>query len=408
MNSRFALISACVFGGLAAGFGAGRLAARAPGAESASAVSTPPPPPQLKRDGRLAAERRGLFTRHGLPLPPEDGENPEPWRAAIEGLARRDPSAAFAAAGESDDPGSWIIAFAALAATDPQAAAAALRELDPFERPLGGSPVWSRLLALLARSDPALAAAVASDKDGRVESFVPRFLEQLGQQDWALAAEVAEKLPGHTLNRQAQAKLAERWAETDPRAALAWARRTLGTKQYREVLEKCLRTLSLEEKRDVLDQLPPGNARMTTCGAIAREWVAGDPAACLEWAASLSSAPQREVALNTAAAALCESDPRQALRVIAQLPDPMDQRRLVYTALGAWRREDPAAAKAYAATVPDDALRTSLLAWLVVPPVEGKASGGVKFLYDEPFEKIEFQPGETDDWPLSPATGSSP
>jgi hypothetical protein len=135
-----------------------------------------------------------------------------------------------------------------------------------------------------------------------------------------------KQLPEGNTKVNAFGNVGLRWAQSDPKAALAWAQ-----------------------------QLPEGPAKDRALrDIIGTAWALRDPKAAVEFASTLPSGGSRDVVMSDIARRWAGTDPLSASQWLAALPDdqtnPGQRYRLIEDVARGWLQSDPAKAAAWLAT----------------------------------------------------------
>lgn len=187
-----------------------------------------------------------------------------------------------------------------------------------------GLPELQRRYAAVA----VLGAADALDADERrkvADSFgvLPAFARMQAQES-ALDDPVAawsEAIAAHgskpdAAGREALWRIAQRWADSDPRAAVA-----------------------------AVAALPASAQRQSWLSTLVRHWAQVDLAATTAWAEALPRSPRRASLLANVAGVIAADAPHEAI-AFAETLDGNARRQAIGAALNAWAEQDPAAAMA--------------------------------------------------------------
>lgn len=127
--------------------------------------------------------------------------------------------------------------------------------------------------------------------------------------------------------------LLRRWAKADGRAAAAWA-----------------------------EQLPAGQLREDALSSVVVEWANTDLSSTVEWARQLPDATEQQTLLLAAANEAVRTDPVEALRLAVQFSEGTEGGETIRRAAMEWASKDAAGAMNWAKTIPDEALRHTVLA----------------------------------------------
>ncbi|MGA2052502.1 MAG: hypothetical protein ABSH19_04240, partial [Opitutales bacterium] len=199
-----------------------------------------------------------------------------------------------------------------------------------------------------------------------------------------------------------------RWAELDPKAALAWTQNLHDLDNRRNGMAQVLKTWSGQNPADALAalralpsglqvdpptwigqkgfshtlytdlfstwaasdpaaaaagalNLPPSASRNASLAAVADAWAQQDPAAALAWAQSLPDGAAHDGAFSAAVLAMSELDPQAAAALAATLGNVDSRDDLLRQIARDWAVEDPTAALAWAQNSLTGSAQTSAL-----------------------------------------------
>jgi hypothetical protein len=127
--------------------------------------------------------------------------------------------------------------------------------------------------------------------------------------------------------------LLRRWAAADVASVAAWAERS-----------------------------PAGSSRQLALEILAIEWANTDLSSTAEWARQLPDATEQQTLLLAAANEAVRTDPVEALRLAVEFPEATEGRDTIRRAAMEWASKDAAGAMEWAKTIPDEALRHTILA----------------------------------------------
>ncbi len=141
--------------------------------------------------------------------------------------------------------------------------------------------------------------------------------------------------------REFRQQLVRRWAQTDPAAASVWAAQIQEGPVHGEALEQ-----------------------------VAIAWANSDFPAASAWLGALREGAGKQTATLAMTYEAARRDPMTALDLVAGLEPSCDRDQALTHGLSQWADADPVAAAAWAAQVPDTALRQRLLGALAVSIAE--------------------------------------
>lgn len=333
---------------------------------------------------------------------------------AFNTLASRDPARAFTIAMRS--PGAADFSFTNILAQwlrkDPEAAKAAAASLK------GKQADTARMAIVheLARQDPKaawdyashLAQAAGSDAwtDPRMQ-----VIRQWAQSDPAGAVAAALGVQDAERRNQFVASAVGAWASSDFESALAYAVQIEDANTRGRILQNLANTQNADRSRmfDVLmehapsgdsfrsamtslvhqwarenpreaamavKQLPPSRSFSHLASMVAGAWASGgaDKMEVFGWARSLPEGQSRVMAVNSLFEAWARQDPAGALGMLSSLG--ADERgEASEGVVNGWSRTAPAAAAAWAASLPagrerDNALRSAMSRWIQSSPAD--------------------------------------
>lgn len=149
------------------------------------------------------------------------------------------------------------------------------------------------------------------------------FINQLADVDPAVVGSYIATLPEDVSTSRLVRQLVSRWSEVDPSSAGQWIQNLPATKETRG---EALRIL-------------------------ARAWADDDPDAAMAWAATLPTEQDRTAATSSLIQTLASYEPTTAARLATSLTDPREKLSAIHRIAWSWFRQDPAAAKAWLATL---------------------------------------------------------
>lgn len=133
--------------------------------------------------------------------------------------------------------------------------------------------------------------------------------------------------------KELQLHLVQRWAESDIHSAADW-----------------------------VSQMPPGSEREHVVAALAAEWARQSLTDATVWAKQLPDDAERQMALGSAANETVYANPVEVLTLAATLTPSPTLDEIIARALGAWTRNAPNDAVAWAKNIPDEGLRERTIA----------------------------------------------
>lgn len=197
----------------------------------------------------------------------------------------------------------------------------------------------SSLIDIFAKRDPAAAFQFLQTlpKDQINDGAYFSIFSEWATRDPRAAASQVSAIPRGSVwsaqNREyAIGQIAFHWAETDPAAALAWAR-----------------------------QLPDAGTRSSAVNRAFDAWANFDPKAASAEALALPAGTIRSRNLGNLVQTISQHDVPAALHLIEQIPAGETRNNAVQSVVAQWAINDPAAAAAYAAALPPGNAATSAL-----------------------------------------------
>jgi hypothetical protein len=278
----------------------------------------------------------------------------------------------------------------------PEQIPAIVAQLDAMPDTSGKIQIQGLLTELWADSDPQGLLAWTQRKDGKPYAYIITKNEAVGLAYGALAVHdptaalsQAQQLPRGQKSRALRA-IAEKIAETYPAQALKMMQDVRGGTGIYEIFSRWAEknpsqaTQTLLQFPDLnmrltavngmahsllakdpqaavawLDQLPAGRLRDNARQDIAGSWVNLDPQGALVWIQSLPPSAARNTDLQAVASALGRSDPQAGLTLLLSVP-PWGRDKVQEKIVTTWAQDDPKAAGAYVAGLPNYTQKISL------------------------------------------------
>lgn len=181
--------------------------------------------------------------------------------------------------------------------------------------------------------------------------------------DPASALRSISKLPGSD-RLPAEMRLAQTWGNHDFPAARDWVMASAPPSRS-DLLTALGRGAVTARPRDVMalaDELTTEQERISFFTTMVQAWASSDPAAAAEWVreCDLMEKPSIQTALVTQ---LAQEDPRHAATYVAVSMEPgTAQDQAALTVAARWAALDPAAANAWAFSLPESDLQQRVLA----------------------------------------------
>lgn len=289
----------------------------------------------------------------------------------FEKWAQTDPRAALEFALSLTGYDRYVATGAALevwAAADSHAAIAWTQKLPPGDP---RSTVLQLLIDALAKRDPAAALQFLRTlpRDQFAADAYSIIFTAWAARDPRTAASQLLSTPrwqsGNWQNRESVASLITmHWAETDPAAALAWARELPDASARRVAVERAFEGWANVDPKAAcaaLLALPPGTARSRLAGNLVRTLGNRDVPSAIQLIEQMPAGETRNEATQNLAAQWAISDPVAAAAYAAALPPGNARTSALLGVASQWARQDPPAAVAYFSALPPDGTRDAAL-----------------------------------------------
>ncbi|RYD29407.1 MAG: hypothetical protein EOP87_18420 [Verrucomicrobiaceae bacterium] len=158
-------------------------------------------------------------------------------------------------------------------------------------------------------------------------------------------------------------RLAQAWGRHDFAAARDWV--MLSTSPRADLLTALGRGAIASRPHDVMalaGELEPGQERVSFLTTMVQAWAFSDPAEAVGWVEECDLA-EKPAIQNALVTQLAQDDPRQAATYVAVTMEPGDaQDQAALTVATRWAALDPAAAGAWALSLPESDLQQRVLA----------------------------------------------
>ncbi|MDB6150696.1 MAG: hypothetical protein JWQ44_2144 [Chthoniobacter sp.] len=302
---------------------------------------------------------------------PSGFEAPSAIEAVIRSWAAHNLKAAEAGVARMAEGSAKKTAHAALAPAlsevDPRRAFAAVREL-----PFSSSDI-DLFFQNWAENDPLAASAHAAQlPDSRLRSFALRYVAQKwAEVDREAALAWAQtpppNPPGVTIQVRDPGPLAaviRSWLKTDASDAMAWVEQLPEGAEKTDVLAALTRSLSDEEPRHAVEfaaMMPEGKAQDSALRNLIAGWSQKDFAGALEWAQHQPDEEVRQLLLPTLAGDLAWRDTAAAVELALEIGGD-GSTRAISSILQIWTRREPAAAAQWVRMQPDRAKHSASVA----------------------------------------------
>jgi hypothetical protein len=248
-----------------------------------------------------------------------------------------------------------------LVSSDPAAAENYFLALPEAQR---SSHTLSQMVGQFANLDPkkAFDFAVSLQNPQEQTAAVNGLFSTWGNDDPEAAAAGWKKLPAGQGRLEALDIVASSWCRSDPEAAKAWADSLSGTERAR-ALASVLPALARDHPAAASSQLaaliaaPPdgmGKNLASSAGELAGHWAGDDPAAASAWAATLPDGQSRDTGLAAVSAAWSQYDAIATAGWLGTLPAGSSRDAAIQPLVSHVRDFDPGTAFSWAASISDE------------------------------------------------------
>ena len=261
--------------------------------------------------------------------------------------------------------------------SDPVAAVAAMAQLKGYLH----MDALRELIHDVGEKDPAGAFALIRNLPlGQAYGMYPQVFQLWTKTDPAAASAAALSLPASRMRDNTLENVASGWAQSDPVAAMAWAKTLASGAGKDSVMAQVFIALSQEDPSATATALaqykiPPGETRDSMLGAIAINLAGRNPTDALDWIDQNFTGKDFETATAAALQQIGEENPAAAAALLAKIPDPGVFNQAMPEILENWGRDDPSAALAWAQALPADnvsarntAITNVLSSWILTDP----------------------------------------
>jgi len=181
---------------------------------------------------------------------------------------------------------------------------------------------------------------------------IPRLLEMLG------------KLPKTSASTVVKVALLGNWAESDPAAALQWAKAQANDPNRGDYFLSVLMTLSNKDLAAAwlnLNQVDNAATREKIAANLLARMTDQNPASALEALLKLPVGQRSKMLYEAVFLSWTEKDPAGAAAAALQLPASVARATVLATVAATWGQQDPAAALAWANNLPANAAHTTAI-----------------------------------------------
>ncbi len=290
---------------------------------------------------------------------PDVNQRNQAMSSVLSHWADSDPAAALQWAQKNTTGNAQSMALSQIvnnvAATDPVAALGIVQQMA--DAPNYNSLVFQTVNSW-SQSDPAAALAWAGNNLSGTEKTTATnlALRQLINVDPSAGASYVSSLPDGANRNNLINQVVSSMARTDTDSALAWISATpnIDAQTRDSAIQSVMTNLGQDDPASAAQKLaglnidtstPAGQSALNSiAGQIAANWADSDPAAALDWAASLTGSA-RQNALSSTLTTVASSDPAAAWNAVMSMsPNDPAQTALIGTVANAWARTDPASA----------------------------------------------------------------
>jgi len=185
----------------------------------------------------------------------------------------------------------------------------------------------------------------------------PALAAALPQKTLELALELPDSPEKHDLLQRAAAA----WLQSDPSAALEWAKEVEDAAIRRVVIRQYVDNLLASNDpagaAPWLDRIPNPIDRNAMISRVSESWGRLESHTAWQWAAALPEGEARAIAIQNILSSWAEQHPVEAATAaVNQLP-PLEQSHGVLAVLLFWTQRDPAAAASWVSLFPESPLR---------------------------------------------------
>jgi len=317
-----------------------------------------------------------------------------------------DPQAALAAAQTIPNPALQQAGirsiYDAWSAKDPAAAFAGLSQLKAGTSDYSGA--MADVVRNYADSDPAAAyAALRGMPAGQSYWAFALVFGPWAERDPAAASAAALALPTSNIRDTTLQKVATAWATQDPAGAMAWADALPAGNTKNSALSSVVGALSQQDPSAAAAtflnlNLPAGATRDKLLQQVASNYAGQDFNGVLTWADKNLTGNDYDRVVNTALQNASDQDPAAAAAALARLPDVNAVNPAVQSIAFNWGRQDPQAAIAWAQSLPADnvaernfAITNVFNAWVSTDPTAVAAYIQQNLSTDPSFGKLAVQ-----------------
>ncbi len=221
-------------------------------------------------------------------------------------------------------------------------------------------------LAAARREDSAgVIAALETLAWGERGPLARTVFASLAEEDLATASRVVVTLPRSAAQTQGTEAVARAYVARDPAAAVAWALQVPVSDVGSYARESVADRLSAREGPRALDRLhalPDSAGRNQMLGFAAASWARRDAPAALAWLRDLPAGEGKARAATSIGFALAQVQPERATEVIEWVPPGRDRWALIGTLSQTWVARDPEAAWKWSQQLAAGAARESAMA----------------------------------------------
>jgi hypothetical protein len=246
---------------------------------------------------------------------------------------------------------------------DPQMALAVLPRLPEVAQ----APGLTTIATTLAGSDPSAALAIVEKlpKPGDRAAGLRSVIDRWAENDPGAAAEYAvthAHFSASELNVQLQS-LVSRWTSSDASAAADWVRGLKDDNLRGPLLRDVAINLVQHDPRKAVTLLPdiPEPERTSAVGNMAARWVGEDWEGAANWVLTLPEGPSRARAIGTVTASLAYANPGRFAAWIEQVPAGLSRDAAVVSFVDEAVRKNPEIALPWAETIGDARMRASVI-----------------------------------------------
>lgn len=239
----------------------------------------------------------------------------------------------------------------------------ALLWAEQFDGPMQAS-IGNMVLREIGNSRPQLAleAALSATATPARNQTVNHILRSLAATDPQTAVNYLERLPPGPARERSRQHIIQSWAAQDLDAAYAWVNQLEG-KAYTQTVVSLSHQLAASDPdraAQLTDQIR-GDARQQWISNVAANYAQRNQSEAVDWLQQYQREPGYSKAMRAIAQVAAQTDPMAALAMVDDITSAQDRQVAVDTITRTWSSREPAAAAAWAETLEDPSQRSSAI-----------------------------------------------